>query len=438
MAGEMVMTDKKQNLFSSESTNFIFEQCEITDEKQYAGLLKNILQSAPDATLIVNQRGRIIFANSQAEKAFGYTQAEILGEPIEILIPESYREKHTEHVKNYFQHPYTRPMGAGLNLVAERKNKEIFPVEICIAPIEVKNGLIAMATVRDITERKKMQEQIDEMNKRVLSSAKRAGMAEVVNTILHNMGNILNSANVSAGVLIDKTSQPDYVEKLKRIANLINEKSSQLSDYFIKDTKGKLVPKYLMNVTEIIENEHKKIHQELKNIYKQLSFTIDIISKQESAGGTSIFLEPTSLDEILEFAIKTGELENTGITIIKNIDREFSISTDKIKLLQILTSLIVNAKESLLESASPNKHITITVNKNNEQIDIFIQDNGSGISEENLKRLFLFGFSTKKERHGFGLHNSFLLAKELGGSLCAKSDGKNKGATFVLSLPLKN
>ncbi len=263
-------------------------------------------------------------------------------------------------------------------------------------------------------------------------------MAEVVNTILHNVGNILNSANVSAGVLIDKTSQPDYIEKLKRIANLINEKSSQLSDYFIKDTKGKLAPEYLKKVTGIIENEHEKIHQELKNIRKQLNFAIDIISKQESAVETSIFLEQTSLDEILEFTIKTGDLKNSGITIIKNIDSEFYILTDKIKLLQILTSLIVNAKESLLEGASPNKYITISVNRNDEQIDIFIQDNGSGISEENLKRLFLFGFSTKKEHYGFGLHNSFLLAKELGGSLCAKSDGKNKGATFVLSLPLKN
>lgn len=103
--------------------------------------------------------------------------------------------------------------------------------------------------------------------------------------------------------------------------------------------------------------------------------------------------------------------------------------------MKILTSLITNAKESIFESEKQNKSLTISIEKIDDGINIIIQDNGIGISDENLKRLFSFGFSTKNEHYGFGLHNSFLIAKELGGSLCAKSEGKSQGATFILSLP---
>ncbi len=421
-----------------EHIDFILLQCGITDEKQYGEFLKNILHSAPDSMLIVNQRGRIIFANSQVEKAFGYTQAEILGKPIEILMPESYREKHVKHVQNYFEHPYTRPMGAGLNLVGEHKNKVVFPVEICIAPIEVKNGVIALAIVRDITERKKTQEKIDALNQQVLMSAKRAGMAEITNAISHHLGNLLNSANTSVEILLNQTNQLDYIKKVKQVTALIDQNASTLADYFTHDEKGKLIPAYLKKTLTLIEKEFEKLHHEIQVLQKQLSSSIDVVSRQEQMGASSVFLEPVFLLEIIQFAIQMSEIKNIKVALHHDIESTFILNTDKIKLLQILSSVLMNAKESLLKSECADRRITITIQVvNNHYIKIAIQDNGIGITEENLKRLFSFGFSTKHKAYGFGLHNSFLLAKELNGSIEGSSDGEGMGATFILTLPLE-
>lgn len=417
------------------NSHFFLDQIEATDEKQYGKLLRKILESAPDSMLIVNQQGKIIFANGQSEKAFGYTQAEMLGNPIEILIPESYREKHAQHVQNYFEHAYTRPMGAGLNLVAERKNKEIFPVEISIAPIEIKDELIALAAVRDISERKKSQAKIDALNQQVLNSAKIAGMAEVANSISHYLGNLLNSANISVELLLGQMNQSDYIRKMKHITDLIEEHIHASPDFFTKDEKGKLIPAYLKSAVAILEKEFEKMNQTTQELQQQLCSSIDVVIRQNEMSKISLYLEPVLLSDVLIFAINMCEIKDIEVIIQNELDNAFVLNTDKIKLLQILSSLLMNAKESLLKCDRADKRITIAIQKADHHIQIAIQDNGIGISKENLKRLFSFGFSTKHQSYGFGLHHSFLLVKELNGLLECSSDGEGKGALFVLTLP---
>lgn len=430
------MTDKKHILNKQESAHLTFEQVSMIDQEKPQVILEKILQSTPDPMVMVNQQGKIFFINDQAEKTFGYQKNEILGEYIEILIPESYRKKHAEHVRHYFLHPYARPMGAGINLYAERKNKEIFPVEISISPIALKNKLIAMAAVRDISERKKTQAKVDELNKQIINSAKRAGMAEVANSISHHLGNVLNNVNISAESLCHQADQSPYIKKLKRLLDLINEKKSEFGNFFLNDEKGKLIPEYLKIIIESLETDYEKMHQIKSALQKQLSFAIDIVSKQQLLSESSVFLEPVLPIEIVKFAIKIDEIKNIEVNFNSDVDDSFFINTDKMKLIQIVSSLIMNAKEALLKTSSVDKRITISIKKSDDNsIQIEIRDNGIGISEENLKRLFSFGFSTNDKKYGFGLHNSYLLAKELGGAIYANSDGYNKGAIFIISLP---
>lgn len=408
---------------------------DITEHKLAEEKSQKILEATPDAMIIIDEEGKITFVNTQTEKVFGYTKNELTGQKVEILIPEPYRSRHPEHRRNFFNAPHTRPMGTGMELYGQRKNKEIFPVEISLSPLDTKEGMVALAAIRDITERKQAEKEIAELNQRLLTSARQAGMAEIANSILHNIGNILNSINVSIELIQSNSRKSNLDGRFKLIINLINEDS--LNEYLKQNEKGKLLFSYVQTISEISANNYKKMTDEIQSLSDHVDLALDIISKQQSISGPSVFLEKTSIEEILESAIKMSNLVNNDIIIKRYFDNIPLLYTDKNKLLQILINLILNAKDAFSASNQSHKNLTLYIKMMQDNcINIIVQDNGVGISPDNLGHIFSFGFSTKKEGHGFGLHNSWLLAKELGGSLDAKSDGIGKGSIFTLALPM--
>src|ERR1700693_981949 len=119
---------------------------------------RRLLEAAPDAMIIVDRNGRMLLVNSQTESMFGYTREELLNQPVEILIPESFRQKHPQHRDGYYSAPYPRPMGSGLELLGRRKDGTTFPVEISLSPLEEPDGVLVTAAIRDVTERKRAEE----------------------------------------------------------------------------------------------------------------------------------------------------------------------------------------------------------------------------------------------------------------------------------------
>lgn len=131
---------------------------DITQRRSVDARFRALLEAAPDAMVIVDGAGQIVVVNGQAERWFGYDREEMIGQPLEILIPERFRERHPEHRSAYHARPRVRPMGAGLELYARRKDGSEFPVEISLSPLETGEGLLVISTIRDITERKKADE----------------------------------------------------------------------------------------------------------------------------------------------------------------------------------------------------------------------------------------------------------------------------------------
>lgn len=292
--------------------------------------------------------------------------------------------------------------------------------------------------VIDIHKSKISEEKIKELNQQISTTARRAGMAEVATTILHNIGNILNSSNVSITLLKNSFKQ-DYDKKLLKIMEMMEENQHDLADYLSRDPKGKIIPKYLLTLAKIIVEENKKNNIEVNNLQNDLQHINEIVDTQKSISGLSSVNEKVYLPELIETAlnITMSTSKNGNIKIIKEFHSAPLVIVDKSKLLQVLINLIQNAKESLLENnAVPIKEIKLIVQKTEKNsVQVIVEDNGVGINADNLQRIFAFGFTTKKNGHGFGLHSSALSAREIGGSLLADSKGEGCGAQFTLTLP---
>lgn len=293
--------------------------------------------------------------------------------------------------------------------------------------------------IRDITKEKDAEIKISELNQRLIASARQAGMVEVATSMLHNIGNVLNSVNVSTDLILEKFNIT-RLHQLKKAIEMIKDNLPNLTEYLATDPKGKLLPQFIDATLKMLEDEHIEIDKELKSISKYINHMKDIIKKQQKISKTTSAKDYLSINEIVNDAIQLSLGTNHQYDLKKliNIDSETKVLAEGYKVTQILINLIRNAAESFAKQCQSNNKIDIMVNQiSQDLIEISVKDNGIGIDSENLKKLFTFGFTTKPNGHGFGLHNSALMAKEMGGSLCAESEGVGQGTAFKLLVPIE-
>jgi len=275
------------------------------------------------------------------------------------------------------------------------------------------------------------------LNHQVVKFARQAGMAEVASSVLHNVGNVLNSVNVSAAIIAEHLAK-SKLTGLVDLSQLLDEHQQNLSAFIATDPKGSHLPSYVKMLADYWKKERVLVNNEMIKLTNSIQHIKEIIAMQQTLSGTSKMEEIFAIETILEESLVIVNIDSSkhNILIKKQYETLKPMLLDKTKLMQVLINLIRNAKDSLLESAVQDKWLLIKIGIQDEK-NIYIQftDNGIGIAKENLTKIFSHGFTTKKAGHGFGLHSSALAVGEMGGSLQAISEGISKGATFIVTLP---
>jgi PAS domain S-box-containing protein len=414
---------------------------DITERKQAEAKLKQVAEewiatfdSITDMVSIHDKDFKIVRANKAFASAFKMKPSEIIGKNCCDLIHG------TKEPPSFCPHKRTLDTG-------KPNSKEFFDpylgihVEASTSPIFDENGQVMASVhiVKDITERKQAEAELKAAQEKLIDTAHRAGMAEVAADVLHNVGNVLNSINVSTTVIREKVTRSELAN-LEKVASIINEHIDDLGTFLTEDPQGKHIPVYLTEVSKCLQGEQTYIIDKLKILTENVQHIKDIVSTQQSYAKVSGVEVPTSLSKLAEDAIQINSagLERHGTRLIREFEELGDVEIDKQKVLQILVNLVSNAKYALSGSDKEEKLLTIRIYKHSEErFRVEVADNGVGISEDNLAKIFSHGFTTKEHGHGFGLHSCALAAEEIGGSLTVHSDGVGKGATFTLELPFK-
>ena len=274
--------------------------------------------------------------------------------------------------------------------------------------------------------------------RQLLENARQAGMAEIATNVLHNVGNVLNSVNVSAD-LIGSKLRASEAAGLARAVALMDAHAADLGDYITRDAKGRLLPGYLKQLAQAIAEEQRTLVDELAALTKSVKHIKDIVATQQSYAGTRSVVEEAQIVDLIEDALRidAGGLADGQVSVQREFAEVPLLMLDKHRVLLILVNLISNARHAMNGVPDAPHRITLRVGVTPTQaLQVSVVDNGEGIAAEDLTRIFAHGFTTKKDGHGFGLHSCVLAAREMGGTLTAHSDGPGLGAAFTLALPL--
>lgn len=189
----------------------------------------DLLESAPDSMVIVNAGGKMVVVNSQTEILFGYSRQELIGQPVEILIPARLDHIHVRHRASFLAEPYVRPMGAGQELLGKRKNGTEFPVEISLSPLRTPQGLFVTSAVRDITERKHAEEQIKKLNAELGEALRRAERLGATGELATNMAReIENALDTLVRLLSQLERQPGADPDTKELVGKAQEEVTDI------------------------------------------------------------------------------------------------------------------------------------------------------------------------------------------------------------------
>ncbi|HYO51174.1 ATP-binding protein [Archangium sp.] len=279
--------------------------------------------------------------------------------------------------------------------------------------------------------------ELTEVQQRLVETARQAGRAEIATNVLHNVGNVLNSVNTSA-MLVKERLNGLKLEQVGRVAGLLKEHQGDLATFLTQNERGRNVLPFLSQLGQHMREERQELLTLLDDVSRYTDHIGTIVKLQQRYARIPQVHEMVLLADLVEDALRINAegLARHAVRVERSLAPLPPVRTDKHKVLMILVNLISNAKYALDKTTERERRLTVVLDRPaDDRIRIEVRDNGVGIAPELLTRIFQYGFTTREEGHGFGLHSSALAAQEVGGSLTVHSEGPGRGATFTLELP---
>ncbi|HLQ14214.1 MAG TPA: MHYT domain-containing protein [Steroidobacteraceae bacterium] len=290
----------------------------------------------------------------------------------------------------------------------------------------------------DVTDHVLQEDRRQELQLQLHDASRQAGMAEVATGVLHSVGNVLNSLGVSAS-LVQSGLRDSRAGNVRRIATMLTEQGNQVGQFIDSDERGQQIPSYLAQLGEHLVTENKTLQKEAQGIVVHVEHICKIVAAQQTYARRGGVSESVDLAELLDnaIALNFGAGVGTGVQINRKYDAVPALTLDRHKLIQILGNFLSNARHAMKDRPEGQRVLTPSIRVHSaDWLIIEVEDSGVGIDADALHRLFEFGFTTKTDGHGFGLHSSAILAKELRGDVSGHSEGPGRGARFTLRLPL--